>query len=128
MSLADLPGYGYAEAPAAIRVRFEPMIREYITARENLRLVFLLIDSRRSPEKEELSFLELATRKSIPCAIVLTKTDKLTQRELKDQCSKIAENFGIETKDLFLTSSKKGTGIKDLLKLMQDHTSPLKRE
>jgi GTP-binding protein len=56
LSFVDLPGYGFAKVPEAVRKNWKPMIEKYLTERKNLRLVILIVDIRRDPSAEEISF------------------------------------------------------------------------
>ena len=56
--LVDLPGYGYAKISKSERVKFEILIKEYLKNRESLACLFLLIDSRHSPQKNDLEFMQ----------------------------------------------------------------------
>ncbi len=53
LMLVDLPGYGYAKVPAAIRKKWRPMIETYLAWRDSLRGVFLILDVSRSPDERE---------------------------------------------------------------------------
>jgi GTP-binding protein len=78
--LVDLPGYGFAKVSISSRRRWEQMIENYLRKRENLSLVFVLIDSRHSPQKIDLEFLEQLKKWEIPFCLVFTKSDKENQR------------------------------------------------
>ena len=78
--LVDLPGYGFAKVSISSRRRWEQMIENYLRKRENLTQVFVLIDSRHSPQKLDLDFLENLKTWDIPFSLVFTKSDKETQR------------------------------------------------
>lgn len=92
-SFVDLPGYGYAKVPDAIRKKWGPMMESYFTGRENLKLILLLIDSRREPDEEDFSMLNYAEMSGKPVVVVMTKTDKLNQSELHKQSRLIEEAF-----------------------------------
>ena len=77
--LVDLPGYGFAKVSIRSRRRWEQMIENYLRKRENLKLVFVLIDSRHTPQKIDLDFLNQLDKWEIPFALVFTKADKETQ-------------------------------------------------
>lgn len=79
--LVDLPGYGFAKVSQGERKRWKKMIEEYIRKRENLISLFILIDSRHSPQQIDLDFINQLGQWQIPFAIVFTKSDKITQRE-----------------------------------------------
>ncbi len=77
LSLVDLPGYGYAKAPAAVRAQWGRMIRTYLHRRESLMAVVHILDVRHPPSKDDLSFMELLFAEQIPAILVATKLDKL---------------------------------------------------
>ena len=79
--LVDLPGYGYAKVSQSQRATWEKMIADYLQKRENLVTVFVLIDSRHSPQEIDLEFLRKLGTWGIPFNMVFTKADKVTQRE-----------------------------------------------
>ncbi len=80
--LVDLPGYGYAKVSQNSRRRWEQMIENYLRKRENLTNVFVLIDSRHSPQKIDLEFVNQLGKWEIPFCLVFTKADKETQKEV----------------------------------------------
>ena len=75
--LVDLPGYGYARVPLAIRARWQPMVEGYLSADRPLRAVVLIIDIRRDPQAEERNLIEWLDNREILPIIVATKSDKL---------------------------------------------------
>lgn len=77
--LVDLPGYGFAKVSIRSRRRWEQMIEGYLRKRENLEMVFVLIDARHKPQKLDLDFLNQLDKWEIPFAMVFTKADKETQ-------------------------------------------------
>lgn len=112
--LTDLPGYGFAKAPGAVRDGFPAMTREYFEKRGTLKLVCLLLDIRRIPSDLDIETANLLAQLEIPTALVLTKTDKVSVNERMNQKHKIAAELGLEVDDLFLTSASKGTGLAEL--------------
>lgn len=78
--LVDLPGYGFAKVSISSRRRWEQMIENYLRKRENLTMVFVLIDARHSPQKIDLEFLDNLKKWQVPFSLVFTKADKETQR------------------------------------------------
>lgn len=77
--LVDLPGYGFAKISLRSRRRWEQMIENYLRKRENLAQVFVLIDSRHNPQKNDLEFLEQLRKWEVPFTLIFTKADKETQ-------------------------------------------------
>lgn len=116
--LVDLPGYGFAKVPKAVREKFEKMISDYILKRENLVNVFVLVDSRHAPQNIDLEFMEWLGMSQIPFSIVFTKLDKLKPKEVEKKIREYQEKM-LETWDelpvQFLTSAEKSEGRDELL-------------
>lgn len=77
--LVDLPGYGFAKVSQTQRKKWEKMIEDYLRKRENLANVFVLIDSRHSPQKLDLEFINQLGEWEVPFSLVFTKADKESQ-------------------------------------------------
>lgn len=73
--LVDLPGFGYAKVPKAIRSGFQKMITDYLAKSETLQCVFLLIDARIEPQQNDLDFTDWLGENEIPFVLVFTKAD-----------------------------------------------------
>ena len=93
---ADLPGYGFARVPDAVRAGWKPMIERYLGGRETLKLVVLLIDVRREPQELDLDLVDGLLQAGLPCALVATKIDKLSKSQRKPTLDKLGEAFGLE--------------------------------
>jgi len=109
--LVDLPGYGYAKRSKTERSKWDKMIKSYILGRENLLTVFVLIDSRHEPQKNDLEFIEWLGISEIPLAIVFTKADKLKRNELERSVSTYKKTLLDKWEELppyFVTSAVKG--------------------
>ena len=81
--IVDLPGYGYAQRGKAGRDSIRKIIENYILEREQMTALFVLIDSRHTPQKIDLEFMEWLGENDIPFGIVFTKLDKLTYSQSK---------------------------------------------
>lgn len=79
----DLPGYGYARVPEAIRRQWGPMVETYLHDRPTLRLVVVILDVRRDPSPEDLQLIQWLDLYSIEYTIVITKVDKISRNELR---------------------------------------------
>jgi GTP-binding protein len=110
----DFPGYGYAKAPAEVRRRWRPMVERYLTGRSTLRGLVLLLDARRLPSPEDLSFWSWLKERGLPVIAVVTKVDKLSRNERAKQVSAIAGCLGCEPKSLIRFSATSGEGREDL--------------
>lgn len=82
--LVDLPGYGYAHVAKTRRADFNEAVADYIEGRENLRSVFVLIDSRLPPQQLDVDFLAWMTGTKLPFVLVFTKTDKLSRSQAQN--------------------------------------------
>ena len=112
--LVDLPGYGFAQAPREVRLKWLPMIRNYLCERKNLRAVVLLLDIRRIPSEEDLDMLDLLEDFSIPAIPVITKVDKVKRSERIAQQKQIARTTGLEEDNFSCFSSVTHEGDEDI--------------
>jgi GTP-binding protein len=110
LSLVDLPGYGYAKVPAAVKKQWGPMVEAYISSRTNLKAVVLLMDIRRTPKAEEFNLMDWLRHHRIPMILVLTKADKISKSQQSRQRKLTAEILGIDAEDFVLFSAKSGLG------------------
>ncbi len=116
--LVDLPGYGFAKISQSSRRRWEQMIENYLRKRENLTNVFVLIDSRHSPQKLDLEFIQKLDLWEVPLTLVFTKSDKEKQTVVSKNVKLFLEKLR-ETQQFlpqhFVTSSIKKTGREKIL-------------
>lgn len=121
--LVDLPGYGYAKVSQNQRKSWTKMIEEYLRKRENLVNVFVLIDSRHTPQKIDLEFVRQLGEWEVPFAIIFTKSDKSTQRETAKNVQLFKTEMLKEWEELppaFVTSAVKKTGRAPVLEFIDD--------
>jgi GTP-binding protein len=109
----DLPGYGYAKVSKSVRESWGPMIENYLRKREQLRLTFMLVDSRFSPMDSDVTMKEWLDHHQIPNAVVLTKVDKISRNQLNEALRAGAQT--LNTKEIFPFSAVTGFGRDDLL-------------
>ena len=107
----DLPGYGFAQAHRDIRETFAPMIEGYLSEREALRGLLVLVDARRGPAEGDRELLEYAAAIELPCLVCVTKCDKLGASERGLLPRRFAEALGIDARDVLLTSASSGLGL-----------------
>ena len=116
--LVDLPGYGYASISKAMREKWQKMISDYLLKRENLQVIFVLIDSRLEPQKIDLEFIDWLGENGVPFAIVFTKADKLGNGKVKDNVHRYLQKLSEQWETLpphFITSSEDKRGREELL-------------
>ena len=121
LSLADLPGYGYAKVSLQVRQTWKPMVESYLQTREDIRLVILIIDARRGASTEDLNLLDWLDYHRIPSLIVLTKTDKLSQIERARQKKTLSENPLLSSRPFLFFSAISGEGKAELWQIIRQH-------
>lgn len=124
--LVDLPGYGYAKISKKARMIFRDFVTEYLTGRENLRGVFVLIDSRLPPQDLDLDYITWLGECEVPCALIFTKSDKLSKSAVQKSVSKFFTALGTRIEgqpDYFISSAKTGDGKKELLGYIGENLS-----
>ena len=127
--LVDLPGYGFAKVSISSRRRWEQMIENYLRKRENLTMVFVLIDARHSPQKIDLSFLENLKGWQVPFSLVFTKSDKENQRIVSKNVKDFLEAMKKTWQFLpqhFVSSAVKKTGKTKILSFINETNETLK--
>lgn len=121
--LTDLPGYGYAKVSKNIRKDFEKLITNYILNRKNLVNLFVLVDTRLSPQKIDLEFMQWCGESSVPFSIVFTKADKLkpggADRNVDAYKTELLKTWE-DLPEIYVTSAEKKTGTEEILKFIQD--------
>jgi GTP-binding protein len=127
--LVDLPGYGYAKRSISDRNRWEQMIDGYLRKRENLIQVFVLIDSRHSPQKNDLEFVNQLDTWQVPFSLVFTKSDKekpgVVARNVQAFLDKLKETWQFLPRH-FVTSAEKKEGREAILELLQQMNNGFK--
>ncbi len=123
LSLVDLPGYGFAKVPLEVRKAWKPMVETYLQTREAIRLVVLILDSRRGLSPDDSTLLDWLDYHGIPSLIVLTKADKLSQFERARQKKALAGTRSLGGRPLLFFSAVTGEGKDDLWGLMQKAAS-----
>ena len=112
--LVDLPGYGYAKAPENLVKQWQQMLKTYLRGRPNLRRVFLLTDSRHGLKKDDLDIMKMLDECAVAYQIILTKIDKISQKELtKVETETLAElkKHPAGLNEIIATSSEKKIGL-----------------
>ena len=111
----DLPGYGYAKVPEKIRKNWGPMIETYLSGRQTLRLVVLILDVRRDPSEEERQLIDWLRHYRLSFLLVLTKIDKLSRNQCGDRRRRIGSALGLASETSLIPFSAKTGDGRDLL-------------
>lgn len=118
-SLMDLPGYGFAKAPAAMKQNWGKMIETYLLERDNLEMVVVLVDGVVGPTPLDLAMLEWLRSHEIPHTVVATKHDKVKSSQRNKRKFEVADKCELEEGDIIWVSAEKGTGLDRLRSLMR---------
>lgn len=119
--MVDLPGYGYAKVSQTERAKWDKMVKNYLTQRKNLALLFVLIDSRIPPQKSDLEFIRFVGKNGIPFALVFTKADKQspgkTKASVEAFTSELKKDWD-EMPPMVVSSSISGMGREEIFDLI----------
>ena len=110
VTFVDLPGYGYAKVPAAVRKKWGPMIETYLSSRKSLKGVVVIMDIRRTPREEEHNLIAWLKHYAIARILVLTKADKLSKTKQDKQRAAVARSLEVDPNELILFSAKSRQG------------------
>lgn len=116
--LVDLPGYGYAKVSKSSREVWGKMIRNYILKRENLLNLYVLVDSRLTPQKIDIEFINFLGENAVPFTIVFTKIDKQSAGKTEENLEVYKQEllkYWEELPNIILTSAEKRKGLDELL-------------
>ncbi|PUB14182.1 ribosome biogenesis GTP-binding protein YihA/YsxC [Yoonia sediminilitoris] len=115
--VVDLPGYGFANAPLPVVEKWQRLLKQYLSGRQTLRRVFVLIDARHGAKAVDEEIMSLLDSSAVTFQVVMTKVDKLKGKALEDSLAKTRAALAKHPAaypELILTSSEKGDGIKTL--------------
>lgn len=118
--LVDLPGYGYARVPEAIRETWADLIEWYLGESGDVRAVVHLVDARHRPTKHDLRMVAYLAEIGLPTLVVLTKVDKLKRSERARAIRRAIETLEIDESQLLPFSSATGEGRQELLDALED--------
>ena len=129
--IVDLPGYGYAKISQSQRRQWEQMIENYLRKRENLVNVFILIDSRHTPQSNDLEFVHKLGKWEVPFTLVFTKADKekptVVERHVKAFLDKLRETWQFLPRN-FVSSVTKKQGRDEILNFIDDCNKAVKEK
>ncbi|MCO6542828.1 MAG: YihA family ribosome biogenesis GTP-binding protein [Lactobacillus sp.] len=109
--LVDVPGYGYAKVSKKQRAEFGVMIEEYLTTRQPLKGVIILVDGRRAPTADDISMYQFVSYYHLPTLVVATKMDKVKGNQWNKTISAVNKTLNLNQTDqlqLFSSQTKSG--------------------
>lgn len=110
----DLPGYGFARVSDEQKEKWKDILTHYFTESRNLRMVFVLVDSRHEPGQNDLQMIAFLRHYSIPFIVIATKCDKLTRNELYKNKKMISSKLAMGEGNIIFVSANKKIG-RDLI-------------
>jgi GTP-binding protein len=119
-TLVDLPGYGYAAAPARQRARWQRMIEGYLLGRDCLVDILVLVDGEIGPTPLDTQMLDWLRAHDLPHTVVATKHDKVRPSRRETRKRELAAGCGLAPRDVVWVSATKGTGIDRLRGLVRE--------
>lgn len=127
MYLVDLPGYGYAKVSEAEKAKWGKMIENYLRTSKQLRAVFLLIDIRHEPGKNDKTMYDWIVYQGYQPIIIATKLDKLKRSQVQKAIKVVRTGLGLKSSDIVIPfSAETKQGREEIYALMDeiiaDHT------
>ncbi|MCF8033803.1 MAG: ribosome biogenesis GTP-binding protein YihA/YsxC [Desulfarculaceae bacterium] len=114
LRLVDLPGYGYAKVPKAIKAAWRPMVEAYLGSRETLAGVVVILDIRREPTADDLMLLDWLRSLGVPPLVAVTKADKLSKNQQASRLAKLRPALAPFDPTPTLFSANTGLGREEL--------------
>ena len=112
--LVDLPGYGYAKVSAATKEKWGKMIERYLKKSPTLKAVFLLIDIRHEPGKNDIDMYNWICESGFTPVIIATKLDKITRSQIQKQTALIRKTLGAKGATIIPFSALSKQGVEEI--------------
>ena len=117
--IVDLPGYGFAKVSKAEQESWGKMMETYLSKREDLVSVILLVDSRHEPTAQDVQMYEWLQYYGLSGVVAATKTDKISRNEINKNIAVIRKKLSMDPDDVIIpVSALKRTGVEDLTSIM----------
>ncbi len=117
----DVPGYGYASRSFSMREDFGRYIEEYLSENQNLKIAFLLVDTKVGPTEDDILMFEFLKYNNLNIKVIATKSDKVGKTKVFTHLNNIKKKLAINDRDLFATSTATGSGINEVAKLIKTY-------
>lgn len=118
-TVVDLPGYGFAKAAKSIRGDWPEMIEGYLLERDELAMIFVLVDGAIGPTRLDEQMLDWLRYNALPHTVVATKHDKVKSSKRSGRVRDLAAGCRLDPEDVIWVSATKGTGIDRLRSLVR---------
>ena len=116
----DLPGYGYASVAVSVKEKWGKMVERYLDTSKDLKAVFLLIDIRHDPGRNDKMMYEWIRAKGFAPVIIATKADKIKRSRLPAQISAVKKGLNLGADDILIPfSSETGQGREEVWEVIE---------
>lgn len=113
--LVDVPGYGFAKVSKKLKNKFGMIIEDYLKNRDNLKMVFMLVDFRHKPTEDDVLMYNYLKYYNIPVTIIATKSDKVSKNSYEKNTRMIRNTLKmVDDDDLIMFSSSNKMGKQDV--------------
>ena len=103
--LVDAPGYGFAKVSKQLKNKFGLIMEDYLEGRDNLKMVFMLVDFRHKPTDDDVLMYNYLKHYNIPVTVICTKVDKVSRNSHEKSINLISKTLDIPKEELILFSS-----------------------
>ena len=117
----DAPGYGYAKVSRQLKNKFGLIMEDYLEGRDDLKLVFMLVDFRHKPTVDDITMYKYLKHYNIKTQIICTKLDKVTMKNKDKNLKLIAKTFEIDPSELILFSTITKYGKDETFKVIENN-------
>jgi GTP-binding protein len=124
MVLADLPGYGYAKVPEAMRRGWEKLVTSYLVGRGPLALCVFLVDARHPPTEGDETLRAYLDHQGLPYVLAATKADKIGRGEAARRRDGLARGIGRRARSVVAVSAVTGAGVDELWRTIRAACAP----
>lgn len=121
MYFVDVPGYGYAARSFEQKDKFGGYIEEYLVDNQNIKIAFLLIDTKVGPTQDDVIMINYLKFLELNIKVIATKSDKVGTTHLFKHKNNIIKKLSISESSLFVTSSLKNIGRENILKMIEEN-------
>ena len=118
--LVDAPGYGYARVNRELKNKFGLIMESYLEKRDNLKMVFMLVDFRHKPTDDDIMMYNYLKHYGIPVSIICTKVDKVSKNKFNSQINLITKTLDIRNEDMILFSSVTKMGRQEVYNKLEE--------
>lgn len=123
LQFTDFPGYGFAEVGQAEQEKWRIMIEKYMSMRQQLKGILVLVDIRHPADPKDKAMLEMLRLRNIDHCVIATKADKIPKTKVNATAGQLAKQLNLGDKAMLVTSSEKNIGLEDVIAWIESKLS-----